>query len=80
MNPLVIRRLQAVHLVVDEINVKAREVAQSDYEPTLDIFDEQIDKLLNYFGKEYERYRLDEIVVAAITPIVSGYGSRFIHL
>ncbi|KLO11034.1 TFP11-domain-containing protein [Schizopora paradoxa] len=64
-----IRRLQAVHLVVDEINLKAREVAQSDYEPTLDIFDEHIDKLLNYFGKEYERYRLDEIVVAAITPI-----------
>lgn len=69
-NPLVIRRLQAVHLVVDDINARAKEIAQSDYEPTLDAFSAPIGKLLSEYSKEYDRYRLDEIVIAAIAPTV----------
>ena len=66
-----IKRLQAVHLVVDDINSKAKQVSWSDYEPSFDVFDEPIENLLMHYGKEYDKYRLDEIVVAAITPIVS---------
>ena len=42
----VIQRLQALHLVVDEISSKAKEAAMSDYEPTLEPFSGCLDKLL----------------------------------
>lgn len=64
----VISRLQQVSLVVDEINTKSRELA-SVYEATLDDFSPLFSKLLQ-FHTEFDRYRLDEIVVAAIAPIV----------
>lgn len=64
----VISRLQQVSLVVDEINTKSRELA-SVYEATLDDFSPLFSKLLQ-FPTEFDRYRLDEIVVAAIVPIV----------
>ncbi|KAH8108887.1 TFP11-domain-containing protein [Phellopilus nigrolimitatus] len=63
-----ISRLQAVHLVVDDINTKAKEIAMSDYEPTLETFSALIDKLNAQYSKEYDHYQLDEIVVAAIVP------------
>ncbi|KAL5512900.1 hypothetical protein ACEPAH_3298 [Sanghuangporus vaninii] len=63
-----IRRLQAVHLVVDDINTKAKEADNSDYESSLELFSKTVEKLLSEFPKEYDRYRLDEIVVAAIVP------------
>lgn len=66
----VIQRLQAVHLVVDDISAKAKEVDNSDYEPSLEMFSKLIERLLSEFPKEYDRYRLDEIVVAAIVPTV----------
>ena len=64
----VISRLQQVSLVVDEINTKSRELA-SVYETTLDDFSPLFSKLL-LFPTEFDRYRLDEIVVAAIAPTV----------
>ncbi|KAF9240731.1 TFP11-domain-containing protein [Melanogaster broomeanus] len=64
-----ISRLQQVTLVVDEINTKSRELA-SVYEATLDDFSPLFSKLLVQFPTEFDKYRLDEIVVAAIAPIV----------
>ena len=65
----VISRLQQVHLVVDDINAKAKEMA-SVYEASLDPFSASFAALLGQYPKEFDRYRLDEIVVAAIAPIV----------
>ena len=64
----VISRLQQVSLVVDEISTKSRELC-SVYEATLDDFSPLFTRLLQ-FPTEFDRYRLDEIVVAAIVPIV----------
>ena len=63
-----ISRLQQVHLVVNDINTQAKEMA-SMYEASLDAFSVNFDKLLGLYPKEFDRYRLDEIVVAAIAPI-----------
>ena len=68
---IVIRRLQAVHLVVDDISSRAKEAAMSDYEPSVEVFSTLVEKLISEYSKEYDRYQLDEIVVAAIAPTVS---------
>ncbi|KAG1876450.1 GC-rich sequence DNA-binding factor-like protein-domain-containing protein [Suillus subalutaceus] len=64
-----IARLQQVKLVVDDIGAKAKELA-SVYEATLDDFSPMFSTLLVQYPTEFDRYRLDEIVVAAITPMV----------
>ncbi|EGN92250.1 hypothetical protein SERLA73DRAFT_117569 [Serpula lacrymans var. lacrymans S7.3] len=64
-----IARMQQVTLVVDEINSQAKELA-SVYEASLDVFSPHFSKLLTQFALEFDQYKLDEIVVAAITPIV----------
>ncbi|KAL1941290.1 hypothetical protein VTO73DRAFT_7502 [Trametes versicolor] len=64
-----IARLQQMNLVVDEINTQARETA-SLYEASLEPFTTGFDKLLGQFAREFDRYRLDEVVVAAIAPVV----------
>jgi tuftelin-interacting protein 11 len=68
----VIARLQRVHLVVDEISAKAKAITQEP-EPgsKLGEFTPYFDQLLMEYSGEYEMYRLDEIVVASITPAVS---------
>lgn len=66
---VVIARLQQMNLVVDEINTQARETA-SLYEASLEPFTTGFDKLLGQFAREFDRYRLDEVVVAAIAPVV----------
>ena len=65
----VIARMQQMNIVVDEINVQARE-ASSMYEVSLECFSVAFDKLLGQHAKEFDRYRLDEVVVAAIAPVV----------
>jgi tuftelin-interacting protein 11 len=65
----VIARLQQVHLVTDEISGLAKDAASS-YDTTLDVFTPAFEKLLAQYTREYERYNLDEIVVAAIAPMV----------
>lgn len=61
--------MQQMNLVVDEINTQAREAA-STYEVSLEPFQVGFDKLLGQHVKEFDRYRLDEVVVAAIAPVV----------
>ena len=65
-----ISRLQQISLDVEQINAQAKEMA-SMYEVSLDPFSPLFSKLLAEFPNEFDRYRLDEIVVAAITPSVS---------
>jgi tuftelin-interacting protein 11 len=62
--------MQQINLVVDDINVQAKDLA-SVYEVSLDPFSPHFSKLLVQFPSEFDRYRLDEIVVAAIAPLVS---------
>ncbi|KAH9851914.1 TFP11-domain-containing protein [Lenzites betulinus] len=64
-----ISRLQQMNLVVGEINTQSREAA-SLYEASLGPFSAGFDKLLGQFTKEFDRYRLDEVVVAAIAPVM----------
>jgi tuftelin-interacting protein 11 len=70
--PLVISRLQQVSLVATELSNHSKELV-SVYEASLDSFTPYIRKLLDQFSPEFDKYRLDEIVVAAISPIVSFY-------
>ncbi len=65
----VIARMQQVHLVVDDINTQARQAA-STYEPSLELFSADFEKLVGLYPREFDLYRLDEIVVAAIAPVV----------
>jgi tuftelin-interacting protein 11 len=74
----VISRLQQIHLVVDDINSEAKQISVS-YEPTLDQFSPSFDKLLGQFAGDFDRYRLDEVVVAAISPVVSASLHRYSH-
>ncbi|THH29774.1 hypothetical protein EUX98_g4418 [Antrodiella citrinella] len=71
-----ISRLQQVHLIVDDISTQATQL-ESLYEASLDPFSPHFDKLLGLYPKEYERYHLDEIVVAAITPTARRLFSRW---
>ena len=66
----VIARMQKVHLVCDDIQSMAKSLASS-YEATLDPLSPHISQLVTTYPHEYDRYRLDEVVVAAIAPIVS---------
>ena len=73
---LVIARLQQIHLVVDDINSEAKGLSAS-YEPTLDPFSPSFDKLLGQFASDFDRYHLDEVVVAAISPVVSDPSNQY---
>jgi len=65
----VITRLQQIQQVANDINTTARELA-SVYEVSLEPFSSSIQKLVDEYATEYDRYRLDEVVVAAITPVM----------
>ncbi|KAJ7210525.1 GC-rich sequence DNA-binding factor-like protein-domain-containing protein [Mycena pura] len=64
-----IARLQQVQIVANDIDSKAKELA-SEYEVSLEEFSPLFYKLVDQFSSEFEKYRLDEIVVAAIAPLV----------
>ena len=64
-----IARLQQVHLVVDDINSQAKQM-KSSYEVSLEPFSASFETLIGLYPTEFDRYRLDEIVVAAIAPVV----------
>lgn len=72
----VIARLQQIHLVVNDINSEAKQLSAS-YEPTLDPFSSSFDALLGQFASDFDRYRLDEVVVAAISPVVSASHEKY---
>ncbi|KAH9172952.1 TFP11-domain-containing protein [Lactarius sanguifluus] len=71
-----ISRMQQVHLVVDEIQALSRQQA-AVYEASLEPFSPHFDKLLSQFPSEFDKYRIDEVVVAAIVPIVRRMLSRW---
>ncbi|KAF9269153.1 TFP11-domain-containing protein [Marasmius fiardii PR-910] len=64
-----IARLQQIQLVATEIDAKAKELA-SVYEVSLDHFSPLFYKLMSEYEREFEQYQLDELVVAAIAPLV----------
>lgn len=79
MSLAVISRMQKINLVVDDINNQAKQLA-SAYEISLDPFSPLFSKLLVQFPTEFDRYRLDEIVVAAIAPSVGFYSFSTLFL
>lgn len=66
---VVIARLQQVQLIANDINTTAKELA-SVYEVSLEPFSPHFQKLISEYSYEYDKYRLDEIVVAAIAPVI----------
>ena len=64
----VIAALQRVQIVANEIGTKSKEVSSS-YDASLDAFDPLFDKLTEQFPTDFDKYRLDEVVVAAIAPL-----------
>ncbi|KAK0501366.1 GC-rich sequence DNA-binding factor-like protein-domain-containing protein [Armillaria luteobubalina] len=71
-----IARLQQVQLVANEFDAKSRELAAA-YEVSLDPFSPLVYRLLSEYSNEYDKYRLDEIVVAAIAPSVRRMVSQW---
>lgn len=65
--------MQQVNLVVDDIKIQAKQQS-SAYEVSLDPFSPLFSHLLVQFPNEFDRYRLDEIVVAAIAPLVHVFS------
>ena len=65
----VIARLQQVQLLANDINTTAKELT-SVYEVSLEPFSPHFQKLISEYSYEYDKYHLDEIVVAAITPVI----------
>ena len=66
---VVIARLQQVQLLANDINTTAKELT-SVYEVSLEPFSPHFQKLISEYSYEYDKYRLDEIVVAAIAPVI----------
>ncbi|KAJ4473582.1 GC-rich sequence DNA-binding factor-like protein-domain-containing protein [Lentinula aciculospora] len=64
-----IARLQQIQIVTTEIDAKAKELS-ADYDASLDQFSPLFYKLSSEFEPELNRYRLDEVAVGAITPLV----------
>ncbi|RDB23676.1 hypothetical protein Hypma_009153 [Hypsizygus marmoreus] len=64
-----IEKLQKIQLVANDISAKSKELA-SVYEVSLEPFSPLFYTLVDQYSHEFEKYRLDEIVVAAIAPLV----------
>ncbi|KIY51936.1 TFP11-domain-containing protein [Fistulina hepatica ATCC 64428] len=71
-----IARLQKIQLVANDINAKSKELS-SVYEVSLDPFSPLFYTLISEFSVEFEKYRLDEIVVAAIAPSVQRMAASW---
>jgi tuftelin-interacting protein 11 len=65
----VISRLQRVQLIAADVNSMSKELAAM-YEVSLEPFSPLFHSFIDQYGKEFDRYQLDELVVAAITPLV----------
>lgn len=65
----VISRLQQVQLVANEISTTSKQLA-SVYEVSLDPLSPLFYRLGSEFSREVDVYHLDEIVVAAMAPLV----------
>ncbi|KAK0202663.1 GC-rich sequence DNA-binding factor-like protein-domain-containing protein [Desarmillaria ectypa] len=71
-----IARLQQVQIVANELDAKSKELAAA-YEVSLDPFSPLVYRLLSEYSNEFDKYRLDEIVVAAIAPLVRRMVSQW---
>ncbi|PFH51847.1 hypothetical protein AMATHDRAFT_58383 [Amanita thiersii Skay4041] len=64
-----ISRLQQISLISKDIQCKSKELS-SVYEVSFDSFSPLFHKLVTEFPHEFGKYHLDEIVVAAIAPLL----------
>lgn len=64
-----ISRLQRVQLIAADVNNMSKELAAT-YEVSLEPFSPLFHSFIDQYEKEFDRYQLDELVVAAITPLV----------
>lgn len=62
-----IERLQRVHLVIDELAAVTKQMRGGDSDALAEL-SPSIEKLVKEFSGEYERYSIDEVVVAALAP------------
>ena len=62
-----IERLQRVHLVIDELAAVTKQMRGGDSDALAEL-SPSIEKLVKEFSGEYERYGIDEVVVAALAP------------
>ena len=74
-----ISRLQQIQIVANDINTVSRDLS-SVYEVSLEPFSPLFQKLLLEYTAEYEKYRLDEIVVAAIAPVMRRMAASWVPL
>ena len=66
---LVISRLQRVQLIAADVNSMSKELTAT-YEVSLEPFSPLFHSFIDQYEREFDRYQLDELVVAAITPLV----------
>lgn len=74
-----LERLKGIMLVVESIKQKEAEVmevinaavGQVTPKDAMSPFIDEFDELLGTYGEEYEDMKLDEVVIAAVSPIVS---------
>ncbi|TFK29732.1 TFP11-domain-containing protein [Coprinopsis marcescibilis] len=64
-----ISRMQQIQIVANEIHVLSKELA-SMYEISLDPFSPLVHRLVTQFPNEFDKYQLDEVVVAAVAPLL----------
>ncbi|KAF9006058.1 GC-rich sequence DNA-binding factor-like protein-domain-containing protein [Cyathus striatus] len=64
-----IARLQQIQIVTNDINNVSKELS-SVYEVSLESFSPLFHELADKFASEFDKYKLDEIVIAAIAPVV----------
>ena len=74
-----ISRLQQIQIVANDINAVSRDLS-SVYEVSLESFSPLFQKLLLEYSVEYDRYHLDEIVVAAIAPVMRRMATSWVPL
>jgi tuftelin-interacting protein 11 len=70
-----IHRLQTIHAITQHISSLASTVTALDTVDPLEPFTADFTKLIEDFRAEYEEYDLDEVVVGAISQVVSAIRS-----
>ena len=64
-----IERLKKIEEIADSLNNAAKEASILS-NPIIDLFTEPILYLISTYPDEYKQYKLDELVIGAITPTV----------
>lgn len=74
--PPEIHRLQTIHGITQHISSLSSNAITPDAKDPLDPFTDDFTKLIEDFREEYDEYDLDEVVVGAISQVVSN-GTGF---